>query len=72
MLGGGAIGVELAQVFARFGAAVTVVEGSRRLLPAEEPEAGELLRRCSRARASGATGATAAERVTQRATAGSP
>jgi len=43
VLGGGAIGLELAQVFARFGAAVTVVEGADRLLPAEEPEAGELL-----------------------------
>jgi pyruvate/2-oxoglutarate dehydrogenase complex dihydrolipoamide dehydrogenase (E3) component len=43
VLGGGAVGVEFAQVFARFGAEVTVVEGLRRLLPAEEPEAGDLL-----------------------------
>jgi pyruvate/2-oxoglutarate dehydrogenase complex dihydrolipoamide dehydrogenase (E3) component len=43
VLGGGAIGAELAQVFARFGARVTVVEALPRLLPAEEPEAGELL-----------------------------
>jgi pyruvate/2-oxoglutarate dehydrogenase complex dihydrolipoamide dehydrogenase (E3) component len=43
VLGGGAIGVELAQVFARFGAAVTVVEALDRLVPLEEPEAGELL-----------------------------
>lgn len=42
-LGGGAIGVELSQVFARFGAQVTVVESADRLLPADEPEAGELL-----------------------------
>ncbi len=42
-LGGGAVGVELAQVFARFGTAVTVVEGEDRLLPLEEPEAGDLL-----------------------------
>jgi pyruvate/2-oxoglutarate dehydrogenase complex dihydrolipoamide dehydrogenase (E3) component len=41
VLGGGAIGAELAQVFARFGAAVTVVEAEDRLLPSEEPEAGE-------------------------------
>ncbi|WP_244282941.1 FAD-dependent oxidoreductase [Streptomyces flavidovirens] len=40
---GGAIGVELAQGFSRFGTAVTVVEAIERLLPAEEPEAGELL-----------------------------
>jgi pyruvate/2-oxoglutarate dehydrogenase complex dihydrolipoamide dehydrogenase (E3) component len=43
VLGGGAVGAELAQVFARFGAQVSVVEALPRLLPAEEPEAGELL-----------------------------
>jgi pyruvate/2-oxoglutarate dehydrogenase complex dihydrolipoamide dehydrogenase (E3) component len=43
VLGGGAIGAELAQVFARFGAQVTIVEGLDRLLPLEEPEAGGLL-----------------------------
>ncbi|WP_267246010.1 dihydrolipoyl dehydrogenase family protein [Streptomyces sp. PR69] len=43
VLGGGAIGVELAQVFARFGVAVTVVEAMERLVPAEEPEVGALL-----------------------------
>src|SRR5258707_671719 len=43
VLGGGAIGVELAQVFGRFGARVTVVEALSRLVPPEEPEAGELL-----------------------------
>ncbi|MFC4508032.1 MULTISPECIES: dihydrolipoyl dehydrogenase family protein [Streptomyces] len=42
VLGGGAVGVELAQVFARFGCRVTVVEGQDRLLSQEEPEAGEL------------------------------
>jgi pyruvate/2-oxoglutarate dehydrogenase complex dihydrolipoamide dehydrogenase (E3) component len=41
--GGGAIGSELTQVFARFGAEVTVIEAAPRLLPADEPEAGELL-----------------------------
>jgi pyruvate/2-oxoglutarate dehydrogenase complex dihydrolipoamide dehydrogenase (E3) component len=43
VLGAGAVGAELAQVFARFGARVTVVEALDRLLPAEEPEAGDLL-----------------------------
>jgi pyruvate/2-oxoglutarate dehydrogenase complex dihydrolipoamide dehydrogenase (E3) component len=43
VLGGGAIGVELAQVFARFGAGVTVVEAVDRLVAAEEPEAGTVL-----------------------------
>jgi pyruvate/2-oxoglutarate dehydrogenase complex dihydrolipoamide dehydrogenase (E3) component len=41
--GGGAVGAELAQVFARFGVTVTVVEATDGLLPPEEPEAGELL-----------------------------
>jgi pyruvate/2-oxoglutarate dehydrogenase complex dihydrolipoamide dehydrogenase (E3) component len=43
ILGGGAIGAELAQVFARFGSRVTVAESAGRLLPLEEPEAGDLL-----------------------------
>jgi pyruvate/2-oxoglutarate dehydrogenase complex dihydrolipoamide dehydrogenase (E3) component len=38
VLGGGAIGCELAQVFARFGVHVTVIEGSDRVLALEEPE----------------------------------
>ena len=43
VLGGGAIGAELAQVFARFGARVSVVEAMPHLLPPEEPESGALL-----------------------------
>lgn len=43
ILGGGAIGCELAQVFARFGTAVTIVEAADRLLPMEVPQAGALL-----------------------------
>jgi pyruvate/2-oxoglutarate dehydrogenase complex dihydrolipoamide dehydrogenase (E3) component len=45
VLGGGAVGCELAQVFARFGSRVTVAEGAARLLPQEEPEAGDLVAR---------------------------
>ena len=43
VIGGGAIGVEFAQVFARFGSRVTIVEAAAHLLPAEEAEAGETL-----------------------------
>jgi pyruvate/2-oxoglutarate dehydrogenase complex dihydrolipoamide dehydrogenase (E3) component len=43
VLGGGAIGVELAQVFARFGAAVTVIEAAPQVISHEEPEAGALI-----------------------------
>ncbi len=43
VLGGGAIGVELAQVFRRFGSSVTVLEAGPRLIGPEEPEAGQLL-----------------------------
>jgi pyruvate/2-oxoglutarate dehydrogenase complex dihydrolipoamide dehydrogenase (E3) component len=43
VLGGGAIGLELGQVFRRFGVEVTVVEALDRLLAGEEPEAGALL-----------------------------
>ena len=43
VLGGGAVGLELAQVFSRFGSQVTVVEMMDRLLPPEEPESGELV-----------------------------
>lgn len=45
VLGGGPVGCELAQVFSRFGAAVTVVQRADRLVPVDEPEAGELLAR---------------------------
>jgi pyruvate/2-oxoglutarate dehydrogenase complex dihydrolipoamide dehydrogenase (E3) component len=44
VLGGGAVGVELGQAFARLGSKVTVIEAGPRLLGLEEPEAGAALR----------------------------
>ncbi len=40
VLGGGAIGLELGQAFARFGLKVTIIEAGPRFLGLEEPEAG--------------------------------
>ena len=44
VIGGGAIGCELAQVFARFGVQVTLLEGAPRIMVNEEPETSDLLR----------------------------
>jgi pyruvate/2-oxoglutarate dehydrogenase complex dihydrolipoamide dehydrogenase (E3) component len=44
VLGGGPIGLELAQTYARLGATVTVLELLPEVLPNEDPEAGRVIR----------------------------
>ncbi|MGI8610603.1 MAG: dihydrolipoyl dehydrogenase family protein [Candidatus Dormibacteria bacterium] len=46
VLGGGPIGVELAQAFQRLGSEVTIFESQDRLLPMADPEAAAVLARC--------------------------
>jgi mercuric reductase len=43
VIGAGAIGLELAQLFGRFGVKVTVLEAGPRIAPLEEPEIGDAL-----------------------------
>ena len=43
VIGGGAIGLELGQAFARFGVRVIVLEALERLVPNEDPEISEVL-----------------------------
>ena len=43
VIGGGAIALELGQVFSRFGVEVSILEAAERLIPVEEPEASALI-----------------------------
>ena len=43
VVGGGPIGCELAQAFARLGSKVTIVQGAEQLLPREEPEVAQAI-----------------------------
>jgi len=45
VIGGGPIGCELAQAFARLGTSVTLIEMNQQFLPREDPEAAEILKK---------------------------
>lgn len=49
VVGGGFIGVEFAQMFARFGAQVTVIQRGERLLPGEDPAISKVVTEAFRA-----------------------
>ena len=63
VLGGGPIGCELGQSFARLGAQVTIVEALAHLLPREQPDVGEHLRGVLESEAIGVRVGTRATRV---------
>jgi len=66
VLGGGAIGLEMAQAFARLGSQVTVVEALPQLLSQEDPELAEALRALLQAQGLSIHTATRVERVASR------
>ena len=63
VLGGGPVGVELGQMFARFGVKVILVQRSAHLLPGEDPEIAEVLRQALVAEGIEVHAGTAAVRV---------
>jgi pyruvate/2-oxoglutarate dehydrogenase complex dihydrolipoamide dehydrogenase (E3) component len=64
VLGGGLVGVEMAQVFSRFGSRVTIVEAADRLLANDEPESSALLREVFEREGIGVRTGVTATRVT--------
>ncbi len=63
VLGGGPVGVELGQMFARFGVKVVIVQRGAHLLPAEDPEIAQVLREALEAEGIEVHTGTAAVRV---------
>jgi len=48
IVGGGPVGVEMGQAFARLGASVTLIQGPERILPREDPEVSAIIARTLR------------------------
>ena len=65
IIGGGAIGCEMAEAFARLGARVQLFEGAERLLPREEPEASGVVEASLHRRGVVATTGTPIESVAE-------
>jgi dihydrolipoamide dehydrogenase len=68
VLGGGAVGVEFASVYSRFGSQVTIVELLPHLLPVEDQDVSAELERCFRKRKIAVHTATAVQSVKKTAT----
>ena len=66
VLGGGAVGCELAQAFARLGCQVTLIEAAPRLLPAADPQASRVLQEVFRGEGISVRTAVAAASVKQK------
>lgn len=66
IIGGGPIGCEIAQVFARLDVAVTLIETADRLLPKESPQASAVVARALRDRGVRVELGAAVSRVTRR------
>ncbi|MEO5800303.1 MAG: mercuric reductase [Gemmatimonadales bacterium] len=63
VLGGGPIGSELAQAFARFGSAVTIIDRGDRLLPHDDADAAEIVRHALRSEGVSLEFTTTVERI---------
>jgi dihydrolipoamide dehydrogenase len=68
ILGAGAVGVEFASIFSRFGVAVTLLEAQDRLLPIEDAEVSAELARCLKRRGINVQTSTSVKHVEHTAT----
>ena len=66
VIGGGAVGVEIAQAHVRLGARVTLIEGEERILAKEDPEMAAVVERALRAEGVAIRAGAAIERIEPR------